>query len=133
MSWAAASVVSTKRTLSPGRICVNRPRSTETTAASRGYPPTDWRLGSSTIGWPDAGTCTTPALTEEEIISRGFIYLKDADELLEQIKSTVIEVLNSTRQIRNGRRRDRLQEALSRMLYNETKRRPMVFSLINER
>ena len=70
---------------------------------------------------------------DPEIISRGFIYLKDADELLEQIKSTVIEVLNSTRQIRNGRRRDRLQEALSRMLYNETKRRPMVFSLINER
>ncbi len=70
---------------------------------------------------------------DPEIISRGFIYLKDADELLDQIKSTVIEVLNSTRQIRNGRRRDRLQEALSRMLYNETKRRPMVFSLINER
>ncbi|MBK8027957.1 MAG: ribonuclease J [Chloroflexi bacterium] len=70
---------------------------------------------------------------DPEIISRGFIYLKDADELLEQTKSTVIEVLNSTRQIRNGRRRDRLQEALSRMLYNETKRRPMVFSLINER
>jgi len=70
---------------------------------------------------------------DPEVISRGFIYLKDADELLGQIKSTVIDVLNSTRQIRNGKRRERMQESLSRMLYNETKRRPMVFSIINER
>ena len=38
----------------------------------------------------------------------------------------------NTRQSRNGKRRERLQESLSRMLYNETKRRPMVFSVINE-
>jgi ribonuclease J len=70
---------------------------------------------------------------EPEIISRGFIYLKDAEQLVDQIKSTVTDVLNSTRQIRNGRRRERLQESVSRMLYNETKRRPMIFSVINER
>lgn len=70
---------------------------------------------------------------DPEIISRGFIYLKDAEQLLDQIKFTVTDVLNSTRQTRNGKRRERLQESLSRMLYNETKRRPMVFSVINER
>ncbi len=69
---------------------------------------------------------------EPEIISRGFIYLRDADELIGQIKSTVADVLANTRQARNGKRRDRLQESLSKMLYNETKRRPMVFSVINE-
>ena len=74
-------------------------------------------------------------LGEPEIISRGFIYLKDADLLIDQIKATVNEVLNNTsrQQSRNGKRRDRLQESVSRMLYNETKRRPMVFSVINER
>ncbi|NDJ60361.1 MAG: hypothetical protein GYB67_04500, partial [Chloroflexi bacterium] len=43
------------------------------------------------------------------------------------------EVMVSTRSSRNGKRRERLQESLSKMLYNETKRRPMIFSIINER
>jgi ribonuclease J len=69
---------------------------------------------------------------EPEIISRGFIYLRDADALIDHVKQTVNEVMLNTRQSRNGKRRERLQESLSRMLYNETKRRPMVFSVINE-
>jgi mRNA degradation ribonuclease J1/J2 len=40
--------------------------------------------------------------------------------------------MENSRQLRNGQRRERLQDSLSRMLYNETKRRPMVFSVINE-
>ena len=32
----------------------------------------------------------------------------------------------------NGRRREVIEENLSRLLYNETRRRPMVFSVINE-
>jgi mRNA degradation ribonuclease J1/J2 len=31
-----------------------------------------------------------------------------------------------------GKRRERIQENISRLLYNETKRRPMVFSIVNE-
>ncbi|HLU10594.1 MAG TPA: ribonuclease J [Oceanobacillus sp.] len=75
---------------------------------------------------------TGEVISEPEIITRGFIYLRDADELLDHIKQTVNEVMMNTRQSRNGKRRERLQESLSRMLYNETKRRPMVFSVINE-
>jgi ribonuclease J len=70
---------------------------------------------------------------DPEIISRGFIYLRDADQLIGNIKQTVNDVLVSMRQSRNGKRRERLQDSLSKMLYNETKRRPMVFSVINER
>ena len=69
---------------------------------------------------------------DPEIISRGFTYLRDADQLIENVKQNVAETLISTRQSQNGKRRERLQESLSRMLYNETKRRPMVFSVINE-
>ncbi len=69
---------------------------------------------------------------EPEIISRGFIYLRDADQLLVNVKQTVSDVMGSMRQSRNGKRRERLQDSLSKMLYNETKRRPMVFSVINE-
>lgn len=70
---------------------------------------------------------------EPEIISRGFVYLRDADELMDNVKNTIADVLASTASSKNGKRRDRIQESISRMLYNETKRRPMVFSIINER
>ncbi len=70
---------------------------------------------------------------DPEIISRGFIYLRDADQLLVNVKQTVSDVMMNMRQSRNGKRRERLQDSLSKMLYNETKRRPMVFSVINER
>jgi ribonuclease J len=66
---------------------------------------------------------------EPEIISRGFVYLRDADQLVEQIKGTVSDVLLTSR---NGRVRDKLQESIGRTLFNETKRRPMVFTIVNE-
>ncbi len=67
-----------------------------------------------------------------EIISRGFVYLRDSNELIELVKSTINDVLvNNSGQ--NGKRRDKLQDSISRVLYNETGRRPMVFSVINER
>jgi ribonuclease J len=69
-------------------------------------------------------------LGDPEIISRGFVYLRDADHLVEQIKTTVNETLLTQR---NGRVKDKLQESISRALFNETKRRPMIFSIINER
>lgn len=74
---------------------------------------------------------TGKMLGEPEIISRGFIYLRESDELLDQVKYTIEDTLKSSVNS-NGRRRDKLQESISRVLYNETKRRPMVFSIINE-
>ncbi len=71
-------------------------------------------------------------VSEPEIISRGFVYLRDANELMHMVKGTVSDVLSST-DGRNGRRREKLQESLSRTLYDATKRRPMVFTVINER
>jgi ribonuclease J len=76
---------------------------------------------------------TGRVIGQPEIISRGFIFLRDADQLIEQVRHTVAEVMANTKQSQNGKRRDRLQESISRVLYNETKRRPMVFSVINER
>ncbi len=77
-------------------------------------------------------SATGTLLGEPEIISRGFVYLKDSERLIGSVKQTVSEVLLSTRQSRNGKRREQLQDSLSRMLYSETKRRPMVFGVINE-
>ncbi|PJF22758.1 MAG: ribonuclease J [Phototrophicales bacterium] len=74
---------------------------------------------------------TNQIIGQPEIISRGFVYLRDSDELLEQVKYTIEDVINNTNSS-NGRRREKLQDSLSRLLYNETKRRPMVFSVLNE-
>jgi ribonuclease J len=71
---------------------------------------------------------------DPEIISRGFVYLKDASELMGIVKETIENTLASSNGSgQNGRRRERLTENISRILYSETKRRPMVFSVINER
>jgi len=74
---------------------------------------------------------TGKVVGQPEIISRGFIYLRESDELLDQVKSTIHGVFSGNNHS-NGRRREKLQESISRVLYNETKRRPMVFSIVNE-
>ncbi|MGB7339034.1 MAG: ribonuclease J [Phototrophicaceae bacterium] len=66
-----------------------------------------------------------------EIISRGFVYLRDANELLTQVENTVKDVLNKN-QSANGRRVSMVEDKVSELLYNETRRRPMVFSIVNE-
>ena len=69
---------------------------------------------------------------DPEIISRGFVYLRDSDDLLRNVRDTVNNVMRSMNGSSDGRRRDKLEESISRVLYNETKRRPMVFSIVNE-
>lgn len=67
---------------------------------------------------------------DPEIISRGFVYLKESSDLMDIIKKTVDDVLVNSP---NGSRREKVQDSLSRVLYNETRRRPMIFTVINER
>jgi len=69
-------------------------------------------------------------IEDPEIISRGFVYLKDSSELLTTVKATVNDVFAHSQ---NGNRRDKLNDTLGRVLYNETRRRPMIFTVINEK
>lgn len=66
-----------------------------------------------------------------EIISRGFVYLREADELLQSVESCVEDVINNNRNL-NGRRHSKVEDSVAKLLYNETRRRPMVFSIVNE-
>jgi ribonuclease J len=70
-------------------------------------------------------------LSPPEIISRGFVFMDDSSDLLDQVRHTVQDTLASANGSA-GKRRERIQENISRLLYNETKRRPMVFSIVNE-
>ena len=68
---------------------------------------------------------------DPRIISRGFVYLKDAEDFLDQIRENVTVLMNSNTHA-NGNRRTMLEDTLSKMVYSETKRRPMIFGIINE-
>ena len=65
---------------------------------------------------------------EPEIITRGFIYARDANTLLENIQKLIADTVRRS----NGSMQEDLQEALKSFIYNETKRRPMIFVIINQ-
>lgn len=71
-----------------------------------------------------------------EIISRGFVFVRDAEELFEaaqaEIATAAAKASPAERGANGGNLRDKVQNALSDFFYSETKRRPMVFALVNE-
>jgi ribonuclease J len=60
---------------------------------------------------------------EPEIITRGFIVANDANELLAGMSKLAREAVKRG----NGNLKEDLQHTLSSFIYNETKRRPMIF------
>jgi ribonuclease J len=75
----------------------------------------------------DRNTCR---LREEpEIITRGFVYEPDAEDLLTDTRRIISDTVNCTS---NGRIRDDLEQSVKAFLYTKTKRRPMVFVTINQ-
>jgi ribonuclease J len=66
-------------------------------------------------------------LEEPEIITRGFVYKRDAKELLDVARNQITETINRG----NGSIQDDIEKTIKTFFYNETKRRPMVFVTIN--
>ncbi len=73
---------------------------------------------------------TRVVVGEPEIVSRGFVFHREAEELFENARQTVRRVLESP--ATNGKRVELVQDALGKLFYNETKRRPMIFAFVNE-
>jgi len=66
----------------------------------------------------------TSQLTDEpEIITRGFIIIRDADELMAGMNKLIRETVRRG----NGDLKEDLRNTLMSYIYNETKRRPMIF------
>jgi len=64
-----------------------------------------------------------------DIISRGFVYMRDAEELIEEAKSLVVEALS------NGHRdtaSNLIRDTLAEFLFRQTRRRPMIFPVVLE-
>ncbi|WP_119065466.1 ribonuclease J [Aggregatilinea lenta] len=65
-----------------------------------------------------------------EIISRGFVFLRDASELIESTQRLIEEIVDTHK--RGSLLSNDIQDTLSKMFYNQTKRRPMVFAYVRE-
>ncbi len=67
-----------------------------------------------------------------EIISRGFVYVRESEELMDSVRVEVLEIIKNTRDLQhdwNGIKA-RIRDELHRMLYNKTKRNPMILPII---
>jgi ribonuclease J len=66
---------------------------------------------------------------DPELVSRGFVYLEEAGDLLDGADETIDQAIRAS-----GRNRDqlgkRVEQALARYLYAETGRRPMVHVVV---
>lgn len=74
---------------------------------------------------------TGDLLREPDVVSRGFVFMRDADALIERTKQRVVEILSN-----GGGNPEalsaKLRDDLSRFLYDETRRRPMILPVILE-
>ena len=64
-----------------------------------------------------------------EIISRGFVYVRESAELIERVQDKILEVVEKG----DGGRAaisDKVRTELGKLLYDETKRRPMILPVI---
>jgi ribonuclease J len=75
----------------------------------------------------DRNTCRL--VEEPEIITRGFVYAREAEDLLNAARQLVIETVDCSS---NGKIRNDLEQTLKSFLYSKTKRRPMVFITMSQ-
>jgi len=79
----------------------------------------------------DTDECTI--ISGPDIISRGFVYVRESEELMDEVREIVRKVLNDT--LTSGatewnQMKTSVKDALSKYLYNKTKRKPMILPVI---
>lgn len=70
-----------------------------------------------------------------DIVSRGFVYVKESDELIEEARQIVDEAIERCldRGITDwGKLKNTTKDALSDFVWKKTKRRPMILPIIME-
>jgi ribonuclease J len=69
-----------------------------------------------------------------DVISRGFVYQRESEELIEQARHVALEALNhqTDHTADYGFIKNKVRDELSRFLYERTKRRPMILSVVVE-
>ncbi|MFC6040575.1 ribonuclease J [Paenisporosarcina macmurdoensis] len=74
-------------------------------------------------------------ITGPDTISRGFVYARDSEELMNEINQLVITTVNTTRSSSGNQRsvlKQSVKATLGKFLYTKTKKRPMILPIIIE-
>lgn len=78
---------------------------------------------------------TKEILSGPEIITRGFIYVKENAEFIEEIKNISLGIINSNisnNYVDFNKIKTEIRDDLGKFLYNETECKPMIITIINE-
>lgn len=67
-------------------------------------------------------------ISEPEIITRGFVYLRDSDQLMAETRRHIEKVVARA----NGNLQESVEQNLRNFLLDATKRRPMIFVVVNK-
>lgn len=70
-----------------------------------------------------------------DIVSRGFVYVRESEELLDEAKQLMIRIMEDLQErgVREwGNIKSAMRDALSEFIYKETKRSPMILPIIME-
>ncbi|MBQ9988696.1 MAG: ribonuclease J [Clostridia bacterium] len=71
-----------------------------------------------------------------EIISRGFVYVRESEEMIEEAKTKVIEIVEAVCSRNNyadwGALKNEIRSELRKFLYQKTKRSPMILPIVME-
>jgi ribonuclease J len=78
---------------------------------------------------------TGQPLAGPDIVSRGFVYMRDAEALLESARVRVLESLATLQHTNHGGSdwsfvKDKIKQTLSEYLYEQTHRRPMILPIV---
>ena len=74
-------------------------------------------------------------ISEPDIITRGFIYVKESEEMIQELKNIVMDTVdNYTREMVSDRSslKRLVRSDLSEFLYKKTKRKPMILTTVTE-
>jgi ribonuclease J len=71
-------------------------------------------------------------LDTPDIVTRGFIYQQQAEDVLEGSTQTVVRIVEANGHSSQEAIRDKIEKSLSEYLYSETKRRPMIMAIVRD-
>ena len=78
---------------------------------------------------------TTEVVSGPDIISRGFVYVRESEELMEQAREKVKQALKKCQEenIREWSTiKSQVREHVGKLLFEQTRRRPMILPIIME-
>jgi ribonuclease J len=78
---------------------------------------------------------TNQIISGPDIVSRGFVYVREAEDLMEEARNKVQDALDKCEENKNtdwNAMKEAIRNALSRFLFEKTRRRPMIMPIIME-